>query len=238
MINALSNSTVPHITVILGASYGAGNYGMGGRAFDTRFVFLWPTAKIAIMGPKQMAGVMSIVRRERAARRGEEIDEEIEAAITEAVEDFAEAGSLGAVRHRPGRRRRDHRSPRHPDRAWPWRCPPATAAPVEGRPRLRGVPAVITDPPLLIANRGEIARRIVRTASAMGIATVAVYAEGDADAPLRPRGGPRRGPARPDRRRDLPRHRRPARPRPPPAGPTPCTPATGSSPSGPTSPGR
>ena len=95
MINALSNSTVPHITVILGASYGAGNYGMGGRAFDTRFVFLWPTAKIAIMGPKQMAGVMSIVRREQAARRGQPIDEEMDAAITKAVEDFAEAQSLG-----------------------------------------------------------------------------------------------------------------------------------------------
>jgi acyl-CoA carboxylase subunit beta len=93
MINALSNSKVPHVTVILGASYGAGNYGMGGRAFDTRFVFCWPTAKIAIMGPKQMAGVMSIVRRERALRRGEEISEETEAVITKAVEDFAEAGS-------------------------------------------------------------------------------------------------------------------------------------------------
>lgn len=95
MINALSNSTVPHITVILGASYGAGNYGMGGRAFDTRFVFLWPTAKIAIMGPKQMAGVMSIVRREQAARRGRPVDEEMEAALTAAVEEFAEAQSLG-----------------------------------------------------------------------------------------------------------------------------------------------
>ena len=94
MINALSNSKVPHVTVILGASYGAGNYGMGGRAFDTRFVFLWPTAKIAIMGPKQMAGVMSIVRRERAARRGEPVNEETEAAITQAVEHFAEEGSL------------------------------------------------------------------------------------------------------------------------------------------------
>ena len=94
MINALSNSTVPHVTVILGASYGAGNYGMGGRAFDTRFVFLWPTAKIAIMGPRQMAGVMSIVRRERAARRGEDVDEATEAFVTEAVEKFAEAGSL------------------------------------------------------------------------------------------------------------------------------------------------
>jgi acetyl-CoA carboxylase carboxyltransferase component len=95
MINALSNSKVPHVTVILGASYGAGNYGMGGKAFDTRFVFLWPTAKIAIMGPKQMAGVMSIVRREQAARRGQPIDEEMDAAITKAVEDFAEAQSLG-----------------------------------------------------------------------------------------------------------------------------------------------
>ncbi|HEX6394379.1 MAG TPA: carboxyl transferase domain-containing protein [Acidimicrobiales bacterium] len=95
MINALSNSKVPHVTVILGASYGAGNYGMGGRAFDTRFVFLWPTAKIAIMGPKQMAGVMSIVRRDQAARRGQPIDEEMDAAITKAVEDFAEAQSLG-----------------------------------------------------------------------------------------------------------------------------------------------
>jgi acetyl-CoA carboxylase carboxyltransferase component len=67
---------------------------MGGRAFDTRFVFLWPTAKIAIMGPKQMAGVMSIVRREQAARRGRPVDEAAETALTRAVEDFGEAQSL------------------------------------------------------------------------------------------------------------------------------------------------
>jgi acetyl-CoA carboxylase carboxyltransferase component len=101
MINALSNSTVPHITVILGASYGAGNYGMGGRAFETRFVFLWPTAKIAIMGPKQMAGVMSIVRRGQAARRGEEVNEDEEEKITAMVENFAEAASLAL--HATGR---------------------------------------------------------------------------------------------------------------------------------------
>lgn len=95
MINALSNSKVPHITVILGASYGAGNYGMGGRAFDTRFVFLWPTAKIAVMGPKQMAGVMSLVRRGQAARRGVPVDEDAEAELTAGVEAFAEAMSLG-----------------------------------------------------------------------------------------------------------------------------------------------
>ena len=95
MINAVSNSTVPHITVILGASYGAGNYGMSGRAYDTRFVFIWPTAKIAVMGPKQMAGVMSIVRRAAAERRGQEFNEEEDAAIRAAVEAGAEAQSLG-----------------------------------------------------------------------------------------------------------------------------------------------
>jgi acetyl-CoA carboxylase carboxyltransferase component len=95
MINAVSNSTVPHITVILGASYGAGNYGMSGRAYDTRFVFIWPTAKIAVMGPKQMAGVMSIVRRGQAERRGEPFDEEADAQIREVVEAGAEAQSLG-----------------------------------------------------------------------------------------------------------------------------------------------
>ena len=55
---------------------GAGNYGMSGRAYGNRFTFLWPTAKIAVMGPKQIAGVMSIVRKGRAERKGEEFDEE------------------------------------------------------------------------------------------------------------------------------------------------------------------
>jgi acyl-CoA carboxylase subunit beta len=95
MINAVSNSKVPHITVILGASYGAGNYGMSGRAYDTRFVFSWPTAKIAVMGPKQMAGVMSIVRRGQAERRGEAFDEDADARIRRGVEAGAEAQSLG-----------------------------------------------------------------------------------------------------------------------------------------------
>ncbi len=81
MINAVSNSTVPHITVILGASYGAGNYGMSGRAYDTRFVFTWPTAKISIMGPKQLAGVMSIVRRGGARASGRPFDEEEDARL-------------------------------------------------------------------------------------------------------------------------------------------------------------
>ena len=95
MINAVSNSTVPHITVIVGASYGAGNYGMSGRAFNTRFTFIWPSAKIAVMGPKQMAGVMSIVGRAAAARRGLEFDEEADARRAETAEYWAEERSKG-----------------------------------------------------------------------------------------------------------------------------------------------
>jgi len=65
LINAVSNSTVPHLTLMVGASYGAGNYGMSGRAYDPRFVFTWPNHRIAVMGPKQLAGVMNIVTKGR-----------------------------------------------------------------------------------------------------------------------------------------------------------------------------
>ena len=56
MINAVSNSRVPHLTVVMGASYGAGNYGMCGRAYDPRFLFSWPNAKSAVMGVAQLVG--------------------------------------------------------------------------------------------------------------------------------------------------------------------------------------
>ncbi|MFN0182479.1 MAG: acyl-CoA carboxylase subunit beta [Aquabacterium sp.] len=95
MINAVSNSTVPHITVICGASYGAGNYGMSGRAFGPRFTFIWPTAKIAVMGPKQMAGVMTIVNRAATERRGEVFDEAANLKRVAAVEHWAEERSKG-----------------------------------------------------------------------------------------------------------------------------------------------
>ncbi len=94
MINAVTNSTVPHITLIFGNSYGAGTYAMSGRAFNNRFTFLWPSAKIAVMGGKQIAGVMSIVRRAQAARKGEPFDEEADAKIVAAVEAAQERGSL------------------------------------------------------------------------------------------------------------------------------------------------
>jgi acetyl-CoA carboxylase carboxyltransferase component len=76
LINAVSNSGVPALTVMVGASYGAGNYGMCGRAYDPNFVFAWPNHRIAVMGPEQLAGVLSIVRRTAAERAGQPFDEE------------------------------------------------------------------------------------------------------------------------------------------------------------------
>ena len=93
MINAVANSRVPHLTVVLGASYGAGNYGMCGRAYDPRFLFSWPSAKSAVMGPAQLAGVLSIVGRQAAAARGETYDEEADAAMRTLVEEQIEAES-------------------------------------------------------------------------------------------------------------------------------------------------
>ena len=63
MINAVTNSSVPHLTINMAASFGAGNYGMSGRAYDPRFMFAWANAKLAVMGAQQLAGVMSIVGR-------------------------------------------------------------------------------------------------------------------------------------------------------------------------------
>ncbi len=94
MINAVSNSTVPHLSVIMGASYGAGNYGMNGRAFDPRFLFTWPSAKSAVMGPAQLAGVLSIVARAAAEAKGQDYDEEGDAGMRAYVEQMVEEASL------------------------------------------------------------------------------------------------------------------------------------------------
>jgi acetyl-CoA carboxylase carboxyltransferase component len=92
-INAVTNSTVPHLTVVIGASYGAGNYGMCGRAYGPRFMFSWPNSKLAVMGPAQLAGVMSIVARQSAASAGRPFDEEADAKQRAAVEDQIERES-------------------------------------------------------------------------------------------------------------------------------------------------
>jgi acetyl-CoA carboxylase carboxyltransferase component len=94
MINAVSNSKVPHISVIMGASYGAGNYGMNGRAYDPRFLFTWPSAKSAVMGPAQLAGVLSIVARAASEAKGKPYDEDADAGMREFIEASVEEQSL------------------------------------------------------------------------------------------------------------------------------------------------
>jgi acyl-CoA carboxylase subunit beta len=93
MINAVANSTVPHLTLIVGASYGAGGYGMAGRAYDPRFLFTWPASKTAVMGPEQLAGVMSILARQSAEAAGRPFDEAADRAMRQAVEEQIEAES-------------------------------------------------------------------------------------------------------------------------------------------------
>jgi acetyl-CoA carboxylase carboxyltransferase component len=94
MINAVANSSVPHLTVLMGASYGAGNYGMCGRAFDPRFLFAWPSARSAVMGAQQLAGVLSIVSRAAADAASRPFDTDADAAMRAAVEQQIDAESL------------------------------------------------------------------------------------------------------------------------------------------------
>ena len=93
MINAVTNSGVPHLTINMASSFGAGNYGMSGRAYDPRLMFAWPGAKLAVMGAAQLAGVMSIVGRTSASSQGKPFDEEADAARTRAIEAQIEAES-------------------------------------------------------------------------------------------------------------------------------------------------
>jgi geranyl-CoA carboxylase beta subunit len=72
----VSNATVPQITLHVGASFGAGNYGMCGRGFDPDFIFAWPNNRIGVMGGEQAARVMTIIAEDRAARNGEQLEAE------------------------------------------------------------------------------------------------------------------------------------------------------------------
>ena len=85
MIQAVANANVPKLSVICGASFGAGNYGMCGIAYEPRFAFCWPSARIAVMGAEQAATTMAIVAEAAARRRGVAIDEAAAARQREAI---------------------------------------------------------------------------------------------------------------------------------------------------------
>src|SRR3954467_5274086 len=94
MVHAVANSTVPKFTVIIGGSFGAGNYGMCGRAYSPRFLWMWPNARISVMGGEQAAGVLTTVKRDQLAREGKEFSAEEERAIANPVlEKYESEGS-------------------------------------------------------------------------------------------------------------------------------------------------
>ena len=81
MVHAVANSVVPKFTVIVGGSFGAGNYGMCGRAYDPRLLWMWPNARISVMGGEQAAGVLTTVKRDQLAREGRQLGTDEEEAI-------------------------------------------------------------------------------------------------------------------------------------------------------------
>jgi 3-methylcrotonyl-CoA carboxylase beta subunit len=87
MVHAVANSVVPKFTIIIGGSFGAGNYGMCGRAFEPRFLWMWPNARISVMGGEQAAGVLSTVKREQLARDNRTLDAEDEQQIRQPILD-------------------------------------------------------------------------------------------------------------------------------------------------------
>ncbi len=94
MVHAVANAAVPKFTVIIGGSFGAGNYGMCGRAFDPRLLWMWPNARISVMGGEQAAGVLTTVKREQLARQGGSFSAEDEQAVRQPIlEQYEHEGS-------------------------------------------------------------------------------------------------------------------------------------------------
>jgi 3-methylcrotonyl-CoA carboxylase beta subunit len=87
MVHAVANSVVPKFTVIIGGSFGAGNYGMCGRAYEPRFLWMWPNARISVMGGEQAAGVLATVKRDQLAREGKQFSAEEEQALRQPILD-------------------------------------------------------------------------------------------------------------------------------------------------------
>jgi len=87
LVHAVANSVVPKFTVVIGGSFGAGNYGMCGRAYDPRLLWMWPNARISVMGGEQAAGVLTTVKRDQLAREGKTLGTEEEQAIRDPILD-------------------------------------------------------------------------------------------------------------------------------------------------------
>ena len=187
MINAVSNSTVPHVTVMVGASATApATTACRGRAFGNRFMFLWPTAKIAVMGPKQIAGVMSIVRRGPGRAQGRGVRRGGRRQDRRGGRGRPGGGLAGAATPRARQRRRHHRSTR--TRApWSGCACPSCATSRSRAPRASGCSGCECHVRSARCSSPTAARSPAGSSApprSMGIRCVAVYVDADRDAPF------------------------------------------------------
>ncbi len=143
LVTAVACSVVPKFTVVIGGSFGAGNYGMCGRAYDPRFLWMWPNARISVMGGEQAASVLATVRRDGIEARGERVVRRGRGGVQGADPRPVRAPGLAVLLHRAAVGRRRHRPGRHP--------PGARHGPRRRRQRpgpravLRRLPDVVAD---------------------------------------------------------------------------------------------
>ena len=116
MVHAVANAAVPKLTLVTGGSFGAGNYGMCGRAFDPRFLWMWPNARISVMGGEQAAGVLVTVKKDQLARKGETLSAGRRSGDPRSAARQVRARRLALLLHRAALGRRHPRpglDPRH-----------------------------------------------------------------------------------------------------------------------------
>ena len=114
MVHAVANSVVPKFTVVIGGSFGAGNYGMCGRAYDPRLLWMWPNARISVMGGEQAAGVLTTIKRDQLARDGATLSAEDERRDPGADSREVRARGIALLLDRAPVGRRDPRPGGHP----------------------------------------------------------------------------------------------------------------------------
>ncbi|MEZ5988653.1 MAG: carboxyl transferase domain-containing protein [Planctomycetota bacterium] len=123
LVQAVATAPVPKLTLIVGGSFGAGNYGMCGRAYEPRFLYMWPNARISVMGGEQAASVLAQVKRDQLEAEGRTLSAEEEEAIRAPILENTSARGTRST-PRPGCGRRRHRPRARPGASWPCRCRP------------------------------------------------------------------------------------------------------------------
>ena len=126
MVTAVACAKVPKFTVIVGGSFGAGNYGMCGRAYSPRFLWMWPNARISVMGGEQAASVLATVRREGLEKAGKSWSKEEEEAFKAPIREQYESPGPSLLRERAAVGRRRDRPRRRRGACWAWASRPAS----------------------------------------------------------------------------------------------------------------